>query len=144
MTTVKTPVDRKQAEQLLNDLIKQFNTFGTSSTTPSQHDLEKYFTNNLVVVNNEKTLIHNINDLITQIRGFQNEFSNASYTKQQDSFLVDGNKLSVHYNIDLTTKGGKKTQFQASANFTIEGGKIAKIEQIIHEKGATYSYNPSK
>jgi hypothetical protein len=144
MTTLKTaPADRKQVENLLSDLIKQFNAFSNPSHAPSQHDLEKFFTQNLVVINNEKTAAHNLNDLLTQIHELHNEFSSANYVKQQDSIILDGNKLSVRYNIDLTSKAGKKTQFQVSADLTIEDGKIAKIEQVLHEKG-TNTYNPSK
>lgn len=134
MHTLKaSPADRKQAEHLLSELIKQLNEF--SKSTPSQNDLEKYFTQNLVVVNNDKPIIHSLNDLLAKFREFKNEFSHASYTKLQDSFVCDGNKWALRYNIDLTTKAGKKTQFQASANLTIEDGKIAKIEQLLNEKG---------
>lgn len=144
MPTLKAaPADHKQVEILLNDLIKQFNAFSNPAHAPSQHDLEKFFTHNLVVVNNEKPAIHNLNDLLMHIRELQNEFSHANYAKQHDSIILEGNKLAVRYNVDLTSKAGKKTQFQVSANLTIEDGKIAKIEQVLHEKGSS-SYNPSK
>jgi hypothetical protein len=63
----------------------------------------------------------------------KNEFPSVSYAKQQDSIIFDGNKLAVRYNIDLTSKSGKKVQYQVSANLTIENGKIAKIVEIMNQ-----------
>lgn len=136
MPTLKTaPVDRKAAEHLLNELFKHFNAFWNPAHTPSHNELEKYFTPHFSVINNDKPVIHNFNDLLTKIREFQNEYSHTHFEKQQDSIILDGNKLAVRYNIDLTSKSGKKIQYQASANLTMENGKIAKIEQVLHEKG---------
>lgn len=132
MPTLKTaPVDRKAAELLLNELFKHFN-----SHTPSHHELEKHFSQSLVVINNDKPVIHNFNELLMKLRELQSEYPSSSYAKQQDSIILDGNKLAVRYNIDLTSKSGKKSQYQVSANLTIENGKIAKIEQVLHEKAA--------
>lgn len=138
------PADRKQAEHIVNELIKQFNTYSNPAHAPSHNDLGQFLADNLTVTNNDQQVSHDLNSLIMHIRELQQQFSNATYTKQQDSLVFDGNKLALRYNIDLTSKAGKRTEFQIFANLTFEDGKVSKIEQVLHEKGSnTYNQHNS-
>lgn len=144
MPTVKNAqVDHKTAESLANDVLRLFGTYGNPAKAPASSEIERFFTPNVLITSNDRTVVKGINDFVTRIRNLQKMYSNISYSKLLTSPFVDGNKVAIRYNVDLTSASGKATQFQILALLTVEDGKIANWTDIVHEKGSGSFDNPS-
>lgn len=134
-STVKTPVDPKQARTLIEGILELFTELGKTNAKPDAGKLGRFFSSNLQVVTNENNVVSNLNQFQERLSTLKASYPTITYSKLLVEPVVSANRIAIRFNAEPTDKSGKKHRLQVIAILTLENDKVSSWHEVIHEKG---------
>ena len=140
-STMKAPVDPKQARTLVEGILELFTELGKTNAKADAGKLGRYFSPSLQLVSNENNVVSNLNQFQERIATWKSNFPTTTYSKLLVEPVVSANRVAIRFNAEPTDKSGKKHRLQIIAILTLENDKVTSWHEVIHEKG-TGSVDP--
>lgn len=128
-------LDKTKTLNVVYDFFKQFKSWcGTSHTTPSAQELEKYLSKDLQMFNNGQLVVKGAGNYLDRLQKLQKKYSNFKISEPLEEPLLSGNQATLYYRLDLTTHNGQHKQVYIMGLFTVEEEKITRWIEVTHEK----------
>jgi hypothetical protein len=129
-------ISRNQMLSLVNSFLAHFQNLCNQKQAPTLADVEKYFAKTFQLNSNGKILARSSSDYLNRLNYLRQKYSQFEIIGPlEEPLIADNNHFTVHYELDLQGKDGKKRQVLLLANGIIEDNKVANWIQITHETG---------
>jgi hypothetical protein len=133
---VTKTLDKTKIVGVIYDFFKQFKQWcGPSAVTPSANELEKYLSKNLQMFNNGQLVVKSAAHYLDRLKKFQSKYSSFQISEPLEEPLVEDNRASIYYKLDLTTRNKQHIEVYIMGLFTIEQDKISRWIEVTNEKG---------
>ncbi len=139
MPSTKTVLDARHAQDLLREVFTLLRTYGNGSSSPNAGELQRFFSTQFQLINNDRKVCSNLNDYVKRLQDIQKENSQATYSNLLEEPIVAGNKVVIRYGAELANKSGKRSKYQIIAILTFQDDKITQCTEVIHEVGSSSS-----
>lgn len=128
-----TVLDQTQAIKVIYGFFKDFQAWISQSKTVNVSDLEHHLAKNFQITSNGQSKAKSAADYLKRLQKFQQKYSRFEISQPLEEPLIQGNRLALHYRVDLTTRSGQHKQIQIMAMANIQDNKILQWHQVIHE-----------
>jgi hypothetical protein len=132
--TTKT-LDKTQAIHVIYEFFKHFQKCINQSIEPNLAELEQYITKNFQITSSGHPVAKSSADYLKRLQNFQKKHSKWEISKPLEEPLVQDNRITLFYKVNLTSKTGEKKEVYIMAIGTIEDNKIRSWNQVAHEQG---------
>lgn len=133
---VTKTLDKTKTLSVIYDFFKQFKQWcGPSAVTPSANELEKYLSKNLQMFNNGHLIVKGAANYLERLKKFQSKYSNFQISEPLEEPLMEDNRASLYYKLELTTRNGQHREVYVMGLFTIEQDKISRWFEVTNERG---------
>ena len=136
MAMAKTSTNRSQSLNLINNFLAGFQNLCNQKNTPTLQDVEKYFSKSFQLNSNGVVLCRSSQDYLKRLNHLREKYSHFDLIGPLEEPIVSDNHFSVHYELGLQGRDGKRRQVMLFANGIIEDNKVANWIQVTHEKSA--------
>jgi hypothetical protein len=133
MTKTAT-LTRSQAAALVRSLFDQLESWFQTSQDPPASQFEK-LTSDFQLVSNGALVSQNLTEHIQRIADLRKKYKSLEITGPYEEPLVCENQLACHYSYHWILHNGKEEDYDIISIVTLEGHKIKRWEQVVHEKG---------
>lgn len=128
-------LDKTKAVNVVYEFFKQFSIWcGSSPLTPTTHELEKYLSKDLQMVNNGQLVVKSAADYLERLKKFQKKYSYFQISDPLTEPVVSGHQVVLYYHVDVTTHKEEHKQIYLMGLFTIEDDKISQWIEVSSEK----------
>jgi len=135
MVTTKTQaLDKQKAAHLVNSFLDECKHCCNQKQTPNISDFEELLSYDFHYSSNGKDVGKNIQDFMKRIEEVKEKYSHIESSPLHHCWISD-DKVIIQYDMDLTSKEGKKLLLNTMAIATIDGDLITYWSQVSHEKG---------
>lgn len=130
-------MEKTNAIEVIYQFFRQFPKWcGKSAVTPSVNELQQYLAKNFQLHNNGELKVKSAENYLERLKKFQKKYVNFNISKPLIEPLIQNNRATIYYKLDLTTFDGHHQEVYIMATFTIENNQIAQWFEVSSEKAA--------
>lgn len=133
MTKTAT-LTRSQAAALVRSLFDQLEGWFQTTQDPPASQFEK-LTSDFQLVSNGSLVSQSLPQHIRRITALRKKYKRLEVTGPYEEPLVCENQLACHYSYHWILQNGEEENYDIISIITLEGHKIKRWEQVVHEKG---------
>lgn len=131
-------LERTKGLHVVSEFFKQFSKWCTpGAAAVTLNDLEKYISKDLQMYNNGKQVARSSANYLERVQKFQKKYAKFQVSEPIEEPLVNENRASIYYKVDLTTQNGQHKQVFILGMFTLENDKISHWVEVSNEKDAS-------
>lgn len=139
MSTKHATLDSAQASTLLHHFLDQFKACCNHPEPIRAADLEKFLAHNVQMSSNGQLVCHSTKEYFARLEKYKERYSHMEVKHLMDEPLIAENKAIINYSVKLTGRDKQDSvELNVMAIATIENDKIAKWNQVVHEKGSSH------
>jgi hypothetical protein len=109
---------------------------GPSAHTPTIQELEKYLASNLQMFNNGNLVLKSAAEYLERLKKLQKMYYKMEVSKPLEEPLIQDDRASVYYKLDLTTQDGHHKEVFILGLLTIKHDKISRWVEVTSVKDA--------
>lgn len=131
-------LERTKGLHVVSEFFKQFSKWcAPGAAAVTLNDLEKYISKDLQMYNNGKQVARSSANYLERVQKFQKKYTKFQVSEPIEEPLVNENRASIYYKVDLTTQNGQHKQVFILGMFTLENDKISHWVEVSNEKDAS-------
>lgn len=128
-------LEKTKSLHVVSEFFKQFSKWcAPGAAAVTLNDLEKYISKDLQLFNNGKNVAKSSANYLERVQKFQKKYTKFQVSEPLEEPLINENRASIYYKVDLTTHSGQHKQLFILGLLTLENDKISRWIEVSNEK----------